>query len=533
MEITPLREWAARRNPRKAALWMWALFSAYVIARSWVSEDAYITFRVVDNFFRGYGLRWNVSERVQAYTHPLWLLLHIPLRVFIPNLFIVSIILSSLCTCGAIWLALRTMPRSPAFTAALLFLPMMASKCYFDFTTGGLENALFYLLYAAFGFVLLHLPGHSRFWFYLSLASGLMLLNRLDTMLFIAPVLAWLAATRWRDIRWGQVWLGAAPLLAWFAFAFFYYGFFLPNTKYAKLDTNIDPATYINEGWHYFRHLVGMDTASALLLLSLPVLALPAMRAGRPLRNPLVMQPALLALGVWLYGLYIINIGGDYMIGRFWALPVWAAIWCLYVFLPPVPAQKLGLVALALALASPVALAPLRDKFPELTVHKWRMDDARHVFGGNTLLHGFWPPKLNTQANHKFVGWGKNIAKVPPPHAEKAHYIGMVGYYAGPQAHLIDEVALADALLSHLPVPPHRPFYIGHFYRAIPDGYLEAVRTGDLSKMDPSLRQYYQKLKVLISEPLWSWSRIKTIVEFNLGAYDRWKYEFLHCNVWA
>ncbi|MDP7573157.1 MAG: hypothetical protein QF391_16270, partial [Myxococcota bacterium] len=44
-----------------------------VIAQAWVSDDAFITFRVIDNFVHGYGLRWNVDERVEVYTHPLWL----------------------------------------------------------------------------------------------------------------------------------------------------------------------------------------------------------------------------------------------------------------------------------------------------------------------------------------------------------------------------------------------------------------------------------------------------------------------------
>ncbi len=38
---------------------------------AWVSDDAYITFRTVDNFVHGHGLRWNTGERVQAYTNPL------------------------------------------------------------------------------------------------------------------------------------------------------------------------------------------------------------------------------------------------------------------------------------------------------------------------------------------------------------------------------------------------------------------------------------------------------------------------------
>ena len=52
-----------------------ALFLGIVIRYGWVAEDAYITLRTVDNFVHGDGLRWNVAERVQAYTHPLWTLL--------------------------------------------------------------------------------------------------------------------------------------------------------------------------------------------------------------------------------------------------------------------------------------------------------------------------------------------------------------------------------------------------------------------------------------------------------------------------
>src|SRR4051812_5661024 len=52
-----------------------ALFLCAIVRYGWVAEDAYITLRTVDNFVHGFGLRWNVAERVQAYTHPLWMLL--------------------------------------------------------------------------------------------------------------------------------------------------------------------------------------------------------------------------------------------------------------------------------------------------------------------------------------------------------------------------------------------------------------------------------------------------------------------------
>ena len=49
------------------------LFTLVVVRTAWMCDDAYITLRTVDNFVSGFGPRWNVGERVQAYTHPLWM----------------------------------------------------------------------------------------------------------------------------------------------------------------------------------------------------------------------------------------------------------------------------------------------------------------------------------------------------------------------------------------------------------------------------------------------------------------------------
>ena len=51
------------------------VFAVILIRTAWMSDDAYITLRTVDNFVHGYGLTWNVAERVQSYTHPLWMFL--------------------------------------------------------------------------------------------------------------------------------------------------------------------------------------------------------------------------------------------------------------------------------------------------------------------------------------------------------------------------------------------------------------------------------------------------------------------------
>ena len=50
-------------------------FLVVLFRTAWVTEDAYIMFRAIDNFWHGHGLNWNIDERVQVFTCPLWCLL--------------------------------------------------------------------------------------------------------------------------------------------------------------------------------------------------------------------------------------------------------------------------------------------------------------------------------------------------------------------------------------------------------------------------------------------------------------------------
>ena len=63
-------------SPRSVITLAAFIFLAIVVVRSaWLNDDAYFSARTLDNWGNGYGLTWNVDERVQAYTHPLWLFL--------------------------------------------------------------------------------------------------------------------------------------------------------------------------------------------------------------------------------------------------------------------------------------------------------------------------------------------------------------------------------------------------------------------------------------------------------------------------
>src|SRR5579864_6854807 len=80
-----------RRVP--LALWAWAvvLVPSMVVAAGawshrWVTDDAFIDFRVVGNILAGHGPVYNVGERVEVYTSPLWVAILTAFRGLVPVL---------------------------------------------------------------------------------------------------------------------------------------------------------------------------------------------------------------------------------------------------------------------------------------------------------------------------------------------------------------------------------------------------------------------------------------------------------------
>ena len=65
--IIPLR---FRAGPTFVVI-LFLAFAVVLVTSAWLCDDAYITFRTVENTVEGFGPRWNVIERVQTYTHPL------------------------------------------------------------------------------------------------------------------------------------------------------------------------------------------------------------------------------------------------------------------------------------------------------------------------------------------------------------------------------------------------------------------------------------------------------------------------------
>src|SRR5512145_841674 len=104
--------WLETLRSRKLIIPMLVIFIALLVQTSWVEEDAFITLRTSDNFIHGYGLRWNVDERVQTYTNPLWMFLLAGAHAIIENPYITLILLSIAVSTLTLFILLTNIPQN-------------------------------------------------------------------------------------------------------------------------------------------------------------------------------------------------------------------------------------------------------------------------------------------------------------------------------------------------------------------------------------------------------------------------------------
>ncbi len=505
---------------KRALLWgLGALFAVLVVRNAWLSDDAYITFRTVDNFIHGYGLVWNVGERVQSYTHPLWMLFLSACYAVTHEIYFTSLALSIGLTLLTVWLLVRGARDTEA--AALGLTAFIFSKAAVDYATSGLENPLSHLLLVLFLLVYFDERDSSpRRCLRLALLASLGVMNRMDTALLYGPPLLW-AFWRQADKKSAlrAYLLGAVPFLLWEAFSLFYYGFPFPNTAYAKLNTGLIPrAALLRAGWDYLRNSAQVDPVTLLCVLG----GFFAPLVSREWRKLPVSAGVALSLA------YVVYIGGDFMSGRFLTAPFVVAVMLLVAARwPSVPRLRvavpvlLWLVLVGVGLSSPYT--PLRsggaasaEASPKWVVGRGICDERANYYHNTGLLEAF--RRHEPLPDHDWAIAGRQ-ARATGKRMAVLGSVGFYGYFAGPRVHVVDLLGLGDPLLARLPATDPQ-WRIGHLGRFVPAGYLETLTQGRNLIADPHLARYYDKLAYIIRGPLWEPRRWLEIVRFNLGAYD-------------
>jgi arabinofuranosyltransferase len=336
-------------------------------------------------------------------------------------------------------------------------------------------------------------------------------------VLIVAPMLLVAAfRTRRAAVVARAVALGLAPALAWTAFAIVYYGFPFPNTAYAKLGMDISRAQVWKQGVIYVIDVADRDPLTPVLILFAIVMAWMAggaaeHRAGRAAGRAL-------AAGVALYVVYVASIGGDFMSGRFFAVPFFAAVLILTRLAEADRRTWIATVSACVVLGAVSARMPLMSDS--------RYDDRGVKHGGVVDERAFYlkTNSLVFASMVKFQDPDWHVRRPPGPTRvlNTCGLMGEGGLDWGPYTYLLDECALADPLLARLPAVFKEEWRPGHFRRAVPKGYRESVAGGTNEIQDPQLREFYGHLsRIARSKPLWSRDRMWAIWQMNTGGYDR------------
>ena len=486
-------------------------FVLLLLRNAWVSDDAYITFRTVFNFTHGHGPSYNLDERVQNFTNPLWMLLMSLFYLVTGEAYFTSIIFSIILTLGTS-IVLVGRIQEWKFEGVLTLVFLMLSKAFMDFSTSGLENPLTHFLIAIFAWIYLRYDWNAKKVLWLSLLTGLAVLNRMDTLLLFAPALvfAFWKARSFKSIGFAA--LGFLPFILWEVFAIIYYGFPFPNTAYAKLNTGIPGVELAAQGFYYLVNSLDWDPFSLLLIITSLVLVV--QKRNWPLFP--------LAIGTLLYLFYVIKIGGDFMSGRFIAAPFLMGV-ILFSQVKPkaISGLLVGIILISTGLFNPSSPVYTHSGYQSPTgkkIDSRGIADERWWYEDAT---GFIKSNRRMDINEVEARLDQSMEVSDELTVLFFDMIGFVGYQVGPSMHVMDRWALADPLLARLPIIYDKDWRIGHFTRDIPHGYLQTLRTGKNSLENKDLAKFYDHLCVATKSPVWAKGRMAEIWKLNTGQYDK------------
>ena len=492
-------------------LWLTTgLFVVLWICHAWLSDDACMTLRQVLNFTEGHGVVWNWGERVQAFTHPAWFLLLSVVHVlsgglFEPNILKYSSLFVSLAlSMSALWLFLREMQGLQKGVVVALLLALLSSQAFIDYTSSGLENPLSYFLVVLICSRFFS-DRYDGFFFFL---CALLFLNRMDYALLLLP----LCLYAWRSCgyKFSVVFPAASLCLLWLVFATWYFGHPLPNTFLAK--SNIADVSVLDFAGqallYYFRTLTQDPVTLFVIFLFI------ASCFYSNVRHHCLSRMRAVGAGVVLYGIYLLWIGGDFMQGRFFAVPFFFVLCGLAFFLRDskikldflrMRSWKKGVhvVLLSLLLLSSVSLA---QRFREAFVDS---DQRRaRTFGVSNQRRFYLRSKLKTN----FQSFRASAPRLTTIHCCP----GAFSLLSNGSTYIVDPISLTSPYLSRIPGKWGR---IGHMFRTMPTDFEVWLLKENFSLLDPKTNAFFSDIRHVVQGNLFSWNRMKKIAKINLYDY--------------
>ncbi|MBB5853938.1 hypothetical protein ACFQ05_11570 [Amycolatopsis umgeniensis] len=366
-ENTP--DWPSRAWFLRPSTWTWFGFGLVLMVyadlawrRRWMSDDGLIVLRTVRQILAGNGPVFNIGERVETNTSPLWTAI-LSVLGLVPGVPLewISVVAGLVFSVAGLFFGLdgaRRLYQPLAFhgLAPAGALVVCALPPFRDFATSGLETGLITLWLGGTWWLLVRRVSTMddlRDW-PVALVAGLGPLVRPDLALFsgVALVALLVLLRPGRRHAVGLLAVAAALPLAYQVFRMGYYGLLTPNTALVK---EASEANW-TRGWAYLIDLF----QPYWLLLPVLLLAVAVLTMTSTMDRTFAVLTAVPLVGAVLLSLYVIRVGGDFMHGRM-LLP---ALFCLLLPALALPVTRVNTAfLLAVGIWALVAAGSLRPSY--------------------------------------------------------------------------------------------------------------------------------------------------------------------------
>lgn len=506
------------------------IFIGVVVLLAWQSDDAYHAYAMAKNLVDGNGFVYNIGERATASSCPLFTLVVAFGYFFIRHMFLVSLLICVIFSAIAYGIVVHSFCKDKIQLFAAFFT-LLCSTSFISYTTSGLENSMLFFLAALF---LKKYFGSEKYnakqMLYLAVLISLIAMTRMDAVLMFVPMILYVYLMKRDNVSFikavGLGIAGLSPFIIWELFSLFYYGFFVPNTAFVKLGTNIPKREYLVRGLQYVFNTLICDP----IVLFIPFVAVILLLITKKFRY------IHLALGILLYGVYVIYIGGDFMMGRhFTVMFLMSVIGCIYfvnnelvsekekvINYKSLPARFIT-VAIICCLVYSITTNVISSQFEFGNNFNSPISDERATYFHFTSLFNNALSYMSTGRMCITNAWNDyGIVELKDANINSGilRMVPGISKYDHNEMYLNDLYALGDPYLSKLPAVREDNWRIGHMYREAPKGYYDTINFGGNQIENESAKEYYEVIKLITRGDLFDKARIQAIIDINLGKYD-------------
>lgn len=436
------------------------IFVVICFNNEFIQDDAYISFRYIQNFVAGNGLVFNIGEKVEGYTNLLWVLILSLFGFFKINfedlaqplsvLFGILVLFMTYFISGLIVIkdniknSKKSKPEElPSNIKYFNLIPsvlLVFTGSFIFWSISGMESTMF-ISFCMLGIYFYIKDKDStginyKFPLFILLAT----LTRPEGLYFFGLILVhkFLIAVKENKALGVKEFFSKnnlisyliyiVPIIFYFAIRYSYYGYLFPNTYYAKTGFS---SVYLNSGIEYFTKFLTSYLLYGIILIA-------PLYLFKKKEN--FFACSLFYLIIVCFIIYVISVGGDVLKQNRFFLPVLPLIYILLVkFLTEIYLILKNIISQGLAFGMVLIISGVICIY----YYSSQKENLERDIGTekglvyNMKIAGEWFKSKQQQ-----LGRPLNLA---------ATTIGAVSYFAGSNVNVIDMLGLTDKEIAHNP----------------------------------------------------------------------------------